>query len=715
MLFSRNWIGDYVALPESAQEVADRLTAAGLAVDSVESVDDDALLDIDITTNRPDCMNHFGLARELAVLTGGVVQEPDASYTIAEEHASAAAELVIEDAELCPRYTALIIRGVEVGPSPDWMVKRLEAIGSRSINNVVDITNYVMWETGQPLHAFDLHRLAGTENGAPAQVRVRRAHDGETLKTLDGEVRKLDPSILVIADAEQAIGLGGIMGGYDSEVTESTVDVLLEAAHFDPKCIQKGSKKLGMHTDASHRFERGADPKACLRASRRAAKLIVELAGGEILAGELDDKQLRDDWPHVLELDLEKLNRFGGVELGSDEVTATLKGLGFGLEPLDAEPATRWRVTVPSWRYYDFENPRVADLYEEVLRIHGFDGIVSTLPQIGGDDAPARYEHVRARRVRDHLVACGYAEAIDFAFTDRSSDQALPSLFGDRAPLALRNPLSDRYAVMRRSLLSNLVASARYNQRRGAQVVRLFEVGHVFADDGEGDRLEMETVAWVVGGQLGTPWERQHDIDFYDLKGVLDSLSALLGVELSVRASQVKGLGNGAAAEIRLHSLAASTAAADTAAADSAADSAATESEAEVIGYLGELDSDDGSYPLFVAELALDRLGHADARLAIQAPSKYPAIAADLTLTHAVDVPWSKIAGTIREHAASELREFDLKDRYRGKGVPAGAVNTTVSFVYNSDERSLAQEEVNDAHERLARRLEEAFGYGSEE
>ncbi len=691
MIFSRNWIGDYVELSETAQQLADRLTSAGLAVDGLETVDDDVLFDVDITTNRPDCMNHLGLARELAVLTGKALKPPEAQLEPASELVSSVAELVIEDPELCPRYTALVIRDVTVGPSPPWLAKRLEAIGSRSINNVVDVTNYVLWETGQPLHAFDLDRLAGSSTDSPAQVQVRRATDGETLKTLDGETRKLDPSILVIADAEQAIALGGIMGGFDSEVTTETSNVLLESAHFDPRIVQKGSKKLGLHTDAGHRFERGADPEACLWASRRAAALIVQVAGGEVLAGELDAKQLRSDWPHVLELDLGKLNRFGGLEIDSSEVESTFTGLGFELEPQGESPATRWRVTVPSWRAYDFEDPRVADLYEEVLRIHGFDDIPSTLPQIGGADAPARGEHLRARKVRDHLVACGFAEAIDFAFTDRASDQACPSLYGDLEPLALQNPLSDRYAVMRRSLLSNLLASARYNQRRGAAVVRLFEVGHVFADGGGGSKLEMDTVAWVAGGRLGTPWEREHEVDFYDLKGVVDSLALVLGVTFVSRPAAVPGLMEGAAAEISIEG-----------------------ADDQVVGVLGQVADEDGPYPLFVVEIALDRVGLPTGSLAIQAPSKYPAIAVDMTLTHAVSVVWSDIERTIRDQGASELKEYGLKDRYRGKGVPEGAVNTTLSFLYNSDHRSLSQEEVNNYHDGLARKLEERFGYHPE-
>ena len=460
MQFSKNWIGDYVDLPESAEELARRLTGAGHAVDTIEVVETalgtDHLLEVEVTTNRPDCMCHLGLAREVATLFGRELKVPngDALQPVADR-VDAVATLSVDDSTLCPSFTLQGIRGVKVGPSPPWLVARLEAIGSRSINNVVDITNYVLWETGQPLHAYDLRKLATGDDGRHV-VRVRRANDGEVLKTLDGEERKLDPAILVIADADEAIGLGGIMGGFDSEVTDETVDVLLEAGHFDPSTVRHGAKNLALKTDAGHRFERGADPKACYWAARRAAALIVELAGGELLDGHLEVTALRQDWPPVVDISLAKLERFGGITLGAERVESILGALGFTLESRADGDDTRFRVTPPSWRWYDFEGAHAQDVYEEVLRIHGFDPIEPTLPTARGADAPMRPEHKRRRAVQDTLAACGFAEAITFAFHDRESDAAYPSFFAEREAMALANPLSDLYAVMRRSLLPNL-------------------------------------------------------------------------------------------------------------------------------------------------------------------------------------------------------------------------------------------------------------------
>ena len=696
MLFSRNWIGSFVELPDD-QALAEGLTAAGLAVEGQEPVGDDVVFDLDVTTNRPDAMNHLGLAREVSVLFERPMTTPHGTEVTEGRAASAAARLTVEDADLCPRFVGLVIRGVRVGPSPDWLVARLEAIGARPINNVVDVTNYALWSVGQPMHAYDLGKLGGQE------LRVRRARDGETLTTLDGEKRTLDASFLVIADADVPVGLAGIMGGLDSEVTETTTDVLLEAAHFHPQTVRRGAKKLGMHTDASHRFERGADPDACLWAARWAAGLIAELAGGTVLAGHLESHQPRAAWPPTITVEHAKLERFGGIDVTPDTVERILTGLGFELEAIEADSGPAWQVTPPSWRYYDFENPYPADVYEEVLRIIGLDAVPATLPPVGGPDAPARPEFELRRQARGHLAACGFAEAIDYGFLDRERDAAYPSLLtldGDREPLPLANPLSDRYAVMRRSVLPDLVASARYNQRRGAVAVRLFEVGHVFAEgskDGQSAAhphvlegvpvTEMETIGLVLGGVLGTPWERPVPYDFFDLKGVVESLARATGVELNtVPASLPRMVAGTGALFVRVDN-------------------------GVRVGLTGELDEDDRGYPLFVAELTLRGLLTSRDNLDVEPPPRLPGISVDTTLTHDLSITWAEIADTIETQAVPDLARFALKDRYQGKGVPAGAVNTTMTFHYNAGDRSLTQDEVNERHQALAAELERRFGW----
>ncbi|HEY0782298.1 MAG TPA: phenylalanine--tRNA ligase subunit beta, partial [Thermoanaerobaculia bacterium] len=536
MKLSLAWIGQYVELPAPPKEAADRvaalLTGAGLAVEGIERLADDAVLEVDITTNRPDCMNHLGVARELAVLLDRPLEPPAVELHESAEPALSAARVEIADPSGCSRFAARVIRGVTIGDSPEWLQERLLAIGHRPINNIVDITNFVLWETGQPLHAYDLAKLAGS------CLVVRRAREGEKLVTLDGVSRDLGPGILVIADAERPVGLAGVMGGLDSEVTAETVDILLEGAHFDRKTVRKASRQLGLKTDASHRFERGADLEACGFAVGRASALMAEIAGGSVLAGGIDVR-VGSRPERSGPLSLAKLNAFAGAEpeVAAGDVERWLTGLGFRVA---ATGDGAWHVTVPSWRYFDFEPRRgtdeiyPADLYEEVLRIHGFDRIPEALPAIAGADGPPTPLQRRRGALRRYLSAAGYAEAINFAFHDPQGDAAYPSLRPGARPLALANPLSERYSVMRRSLVPNLVANARFNQRRGAAVVRLFEVATVFFEQ-PGAPLpdQPEHVGLVAGGQLGSPWERQADLDLFDLKGAIDGLAAALGCELS--------------------------------------------------------------------------------------------------------------------------------------------------------------------------------------
>lgn len=739
MLFSYRWLGEYVELPpgvEGAREVADRLTAAGLTVEMLEQAgdaagapagqDQDWRLDVDVTTNRPDAMCHLGLAREAAVLLGRPLAspltepstEPEAVPERAGADAAEAVRVVIEDPTGCPRYVAMVIRGVAVGPSPSWLRRRLEAIGLRPINNVVDVTNFVLWETGQPLHAFDLAKVGAGAEGRP-EIRVRRARAGETLVTLDGERRELTTEMLVIADAGRPVALAGVMGGLDSEVTGATADVLLESAHFDRRAVRRAASGLGLRTDASHRFERGADPELPPAAAERAAALIAEVAGGAVAPGAVDARgDRRSDWPPRGRLELGRLVKFAGVEIAAADVERWLTGLGFAVEADGGGgggagsdgggPA--WRVTVPSWRWYDFDVRRPdgrvweQDLYEEVVRLHGFDDVPAALPAIGGSDGPRTAAQTRRDHVRELLAGCGFAEAINFAFLDREGEAgvaALGVLLGrDAGPLAVANPVSERYAVLRRSLVPNLVANAGFNRRRGAEAVRLFEIGHAFFPAPGGGACgdvetglpvdEIETVALLAGGASGTPWDRPREADLFALKGVVESLAEALGTPLTARPAELPGLIAGSAAEL-------------------------VTAGGEVAGYLGRVEPgavaegpDDG-LPLYAAELITGRLGSGGWGR-VELPSRRPTVAADLTLTHDATVPWAEIATAVEELRTPELAAFGLKDRYTGEGVPAGAVNTTLYFLYGSPERTLTQDEVNAAQRELAGRLDQRFG-----
>jgi phenylalanyl-tRNA synthetase beta chain len=773
MLFSRRWLGDYVDLPADTARVAERLTFAGFTVEGVkrlapaagEATRDagvadltDDVLDIDVTTNRPDCMNHFGLARELSVLFAAPLSPPGtrplplsavpqpATPEIPETaEITVEVEVEVEDPADCPRYVARVVDGVRVAPSPAWLVRCLEAIGQRSINNVVDVTNFVLWEMGQPLHAFDLDRLEG------GRIVVRRGRPGERLTTLDGVDRPVDADVLVIAEAARPVGLAGVMGGRDSEVTAGTTRLLLESACFERALVRRTAKRLGLHTDASHRFERGTDLEACLAAADRAAALIAALAGGTVVPGAVDVRAAVPA-PRTGHLVLARLNAFAGAEVRAEDVERWLVGLGFGLRPVAlaeageaggtagidgtertvrgaaaARPA--WQVTVPTWRRFDFEpGPDgfvyEADLFEEVLRIHGLDSIPAALPALPGSDGP-RTERQRVRgHVRRLLAGAGFAEAVNFGFEDPRVASGLPTLRPGVAPLMLANPLSEHHSAMRRSLLGNLLESARFNQRRGAAAVRLFEVGTVFfprsssPDPGRVGAIgggagqpasggsptasagaakvhphdrsaelpdEQEHVAVVCGGHVGSPWDREATLDLFDLKGAIEVLAEALDVRLTARAAVLPGMRAGSAAEL-------------------------LDRAGRVVGLLGRLEAEEG-YPLYAGELALAALEGGDLVRSLAAPPRVPGISADCTLTHSLQVTWHDLAAAIEARRPPDLAEFALKNRYHGEGVPAGAVNTTLTFHYNAGDRSLTQDEVNERQLELAAELTRRFGW----
>jgi phenylalanyl-tRNA synthetase beta chain len=727
MLFSRRWLGEYVDLPADTGLVAERLTFAGFTVEGVASVvlpgagaadAADDVIDVDVTTNRPDCMNHLGLARELAVLFDqplwppGTRQTPGPAREIGQEPPVAGGgetkvAVSVDDPADCQRYVARVVEGVRVAPSPAWLVRHLESIGQRAINNVVDVANFVLWEMGQPLHAFDLDRLEGE------RIVVRRGRQGETLTTLDGVERQIDPAMLVIADSARLVGLAGVMGGLHSEVTAGTRRLLIESACFGRAQVRRTAKLLGMHTDASHRFERGTDPEACLAAADRAVTLIAAMCGGKAVPGAVDVRAAAPA-PRQGRLVLARLRAFAGAEVEAQEVERWLGGLGFGLEPEaggEGAATPAWQVTVPSWRWFDFEpgpdgTVYEADLFEEVLRIYGLDRIPPALPALPGSDGP----RTERQRVRDHtrrfLAGAGFAEAVNFGFEDPKVAAGLPSLRPGAAPLMLANPLSEHHAAMRRSLLGNLVESARFNQRRGAASVRLFEVGTVFfprSSSPEGgaapssvgavhphDRSaelpdEQEHVSVVCGGRVGLPWDREVELDIFDLKGDIEALAESLGTRLTARAAVLPGMRAGSAAEL-------------------------LDARGRVAGLLGRLEAEEG-YALFAAELALAALEGGDLVRDLDLPPRVPGIGADLTLTHALHVTWRDLAAAIEAMRPPDLAGFALKSRYQGEGVPAGAVNTTVAFRYNAGDRSLTQDEVNERQLNVAAELTRRFGW----
>ncbi len=518
MLFSLDWLLELCPVECDAQSVASALTARGLTVDSVESKGRDHLLDIDVPANRPDCLGHLGVARELSAAFGVPLTAGPAVPAGAGPRGPGQVRVEIDDPSLCSRYTARVIHKVRIGPSADWVVRRLESCGLRSVNNAVDVSNLVMLQLGQPIHFFDLDRLATDDRGCRL-IRVRAARENEILRTLDGVERRLDERMAVIADAGGAVALAGVMGGADSEVGPSTRSILVEAARFDPGTIRATSRRLGLRSDASFRFERGGDPEGPPAAQQLSAHLLAELAGGTPDSAVID-LYPAPARPRRLELRCPQLERLLGFRPAAGEALDALDRLQ--LSPEDVGDDTL-RVTVPSWRN-DLE--READLVEEVARHLGYDRIPADVEPHDVAALPGPSEPSLADRSRDLLAGLGFHEALGYSMIASGEDE--PFVAADAGPaLNLVNPIAEHLSQLRRSILPGLVRAVDLNLRRGARDVRLFEVGRVFhsrgSDLGPDETLRLG-LAWCGAGE-SRHWSRpDRPVDLFDIVGVGEHL-----------------------------------------------------------------------------------------------------------------------------------------------------------------------------------------------
>src|ERR1044072_6928252 len=514
MFISYEWLKKLTDTKLTPAELRDRLTMVGLAIDAVEEHNGDAVIDVEVPSNRPDCLSHVGIAREVSVIEKGHVRLPEPKAPKTDGRAGDFTSVEIKDSDLCPRYAARLVRGVKIGPSPDWLIKRLETIGQRPINNVADVTTYVLHELAQPLHAFDFEKLGGR------RIVVRRASAGEKLKTLDGVERTLTNDMLVIADAEKAVALAGIMGGEDSEISTQTTDVLIESAYFAPQSVRQTARKLGMDTEASRRFERGADPNGALRAQQRCVELICELAGG-VATEEAIDVYPQPFSERVVGLHPGRIPALTSLSVEAGEIVRILTGLGF---ERTAESADRMSFKVPSWRV-DVEQGE--DLVQEVARHIGYEKIGSELPPSSHSGEYQPFE-MQQRSLRRALNAFGYDEAINFSFIPHESRfDLIPTLAGheDDQP-QLANPIIEDAAWMRSTLLPGLLTSLRHNFNHGIRDVRLFEIGRIFSNSQAGELPDETLALGVVATGSALEEDRaqgERELDFFDLKGALET------------------------------------------------------------------------------------------------------------------------------------------------------------------------------------------------
>jgi len=678
MKISPHWLRDFVDLPVNYTRLADELTLAGIAVEGISGEGANTVYEMEITTNRPDAMNHYGVAREVSALYDLPLKPIDPRLPASQGKSDVTIDIQVP--ELCPRFTAREIRGVTVKPSLPHIAGRLQLLDQRPISNAVDATNYVLWESGKPTHVFDLDLLEGR------RLIIRKAQAGETLKTLDGVERKLSTEDLVVADAKKPVGLAGVMGGFDTMITEKTKNILIESAWWDPVTVRRMSKRHGLHTDASHRFERGADFESTVPSTNRVAELILTSGGGTLVGEAIDVIARKLDLAPV-ELDLREVRRILGETLSPLEISRILSRLGFTMLPGGEDT---YLVHIPSWRL-DIE--REIDVIEELARLHGYDKFPNTLPAYSGEVRDLPEAHKDAR-LRSALLALGYNETISLTFISKEDAKR----FSTAAELDLANPLSDEASVMRTSMVPSMLNLLAYNLNRGSDNVRLFEAGNVFEAPGANAKLDMprelkrisigatgnmdaEVVRGLAPGAAARPFS------FFDLKGDVETLLAAFShwtLYYDAHTADYYHPGRSARAVL----------------------------DGATVAQFGQIHPDVAAarklrQDVFVAEIYLDRLYQHDLRhVRYEALPRFPAVERDFSFAFEDGVEFEKIRQSVIGLGIAELRSFVPVEIFRGEKVGAGKYSILMRATLQSTERTLRDDEVAQWAGQIAKALE---------
>ncbi|HEX9761206.1 MAG TPA: phenylalanine--tRNA ligase subunit beta [Candidatus Acidoferrales bacterium] len=681
-----NWLKDFVDFTAAPEELRTRLAMSGTQVDAIEDSPEGPVLDVELFMNRPDCMGHYGIAREVAALYRTRLKPVRPKLSESKDRAESATRVDIECPDLCGRFTARVVRGVKVQPSPEWLRKRLEALGAASINNVVDATNYVMFELGHPLHAFDMDTLA------ERRIVVRRAKKGEKFRTLDGVERTLGAGMCLVGDAARHTGIGGVMGGAETEISFSTKNVLLECAWFDPISIRRTAKALGLRTEASTRFERGMDPEMADLASRRCAELIQQLAGGEVLAGVVDAYPARHDLG-AIPLTRTELLRVMGADVPDAEIEAILTALGFEPQRTDGNQSragslvATWECRHVPWRH---DVTREIDLVEEIARHYGFDKFPARMPV--ARQPAARLPHAAADdALRERLVALGYHECVSIPLVDPRDDARFRA--AGVQELVIGNPLAEDAAVLRSSGIVSMLHTLEWNINRGQRNVRLFEIGRKY--EARGKEI-VETPVLTLGAtglaRQKSVHEDAREFTLAALKGDMDALGAQAG-GVNWQAGGPEWLHAARAARVLL--------------------------DGKEIGFGGQLARKTAEQlklrqDAFVAELLLEplRAGYDAAKKAVRARPlpRFPAVERDFSLLLPDGATFAQVADAVRGLGIAELESVAAVDLYRGKNVPEGKYSLLVRVVFQSHETTLTDDQVNDYAQRIVAALEKSLG-----
>ena len=684
-----DWLKEYTEIDVPADELGHVLTMAGLEIESHETVDlpdgeKSEVLELNVTPNRGYCLSHIGVAREVSALLNKSLKLSDPIKALATKSGAVAVEdrVSVEnlEPELCPRYCALVIENVKVGPSPKWLKDRLIAIGLRPINNIVDITNFVMMEYGQPLHAFDRGLLAGNK------IVIRRAKKGEPFASLDGTELKLEPDALVIADGDRPVALAGIMGGTNSQVSEATSHVVLESACFDPATVRKGSKKYGLRSDSSYRFERGVDWNGVVSAQARAALLIKELASGEICSGRIDIYPEAGK-PIVVPLRVSRVNQLLGGSFTAEQIQGLLSRLGMEI----AEPSETMQVKIPSFRP---DLSREVDLIEEIARIDGFDKVGTVFPVAGVRPVKIAVRQKIIKKVREVLCCTGFSETVHYSFIENAHAEEFKMAFAleQDQMIVLKNPLSSENDTMRTSLIPGLLKTAALNLSKGQKPLKLFEVGSVYFSNSNEKRTEKAVLSAIVLGPYElTPWKpRGKEYDFYDLKGTLETLAEHLHLKLETSPGSKSFLMPGKSVRVHVNGI--------------------------ELGYLAQVDPEQKlvheiGQNVYALELDLGALENAiSSSLQFQKIAKFPETYRDISILVDRQVTSEQVAGLILKTGSPLIQKVELYDHFEGKKIQADKKSLTFALSFQSAERTLSDEEVTPLFERIIKTLESELG-----
>ncbi|MFH0732855.1 MAG: phenylalanine--tRNA ligase subunit beta [Candidatus Omnitrophota bacterium] len=676
MKISYEWIREYAPTKVRAANLAQMLTMCGQEVTAIEQKGDDFIFDIEVTSNRPDCLCHIGIAREVAAITGKKLKLPAYNIKSCFGKKIPKPQVIVKDANACPRYTARLIAGVEVAPSPKWLIKKIESIGLRPVNNIVDITNFILFETGHPLHAFDYDKLGGKS------VIVRMAKDGEEITTIDNVKRKLKPHTLVIADLQRPVAIAGVMGGANTEISQNTKNILLESAYFDPVSIRRTSRQLGLSTDSSYRFERGVDLVNVAQASDRAASMICAIAKGKTHKTPVDIGKKTLKAP-VINLRPQRVNSVLGAKISNQAIKKSLAAVGFKVS--DAKSAMK--VIAPSFRIADVK--REEDLIEEIARIWGYEFIPVVLPRAIITDEESAFKRKKGiiSSTQETLAALGFTEILTYSLISKDDigKTAIPQI----NVIPIQNPLSDQQAVMRNSLLPGMLKAIAYNINRGNSNLSLFEFSNIYFRHAENLSEQLSLIMGACGETEGD-WKRQRqERDLFYLRGVLKTLFETMAVNIYFEETQHPSFELGKTLAIM--------------------------SGSEMLGTVGAISPQvlaamDIKQKVFCAEINTQIL-FKNARLEkyYKPIIKFPGAQRDISACVDNGIAFEDIYRAVKQAGGHIIKDIELVEEYKGKQIQGSQRALLLRIAYQAKERTLTEQEIERAHNGIREKLKKEF------